>query len=80
MQTTVNSRFRLLEERLSSLEKQKITKEEQSVPSIYDVDTWSGAQEWSSTNEPGTLQDSDKKLKLKNRLTKNNSNDSQISK
>ena len=43
------------------------------MPSIYDVDTWSGAQEWSCTNEPGTLQDSDKKLKLANRLTKNDS-------
>ena len=54
MQTTVNSRFCLLEERLSSLEKQKITKEEHSVPSIHNADTWSGAQKWSSTSEPGT--------------------------
>ena len=72
VQTIVNSRFCLLEERLSSLEKQSsITEEEHSVPSIHNADTWSGAQEWS--NEPGTLQDSDKKFSLKDRLTRNDS-------
>ena len=74
MQTTVNSRFRLLEERLSSLEKQKITKEEQSVPSIHQADICSGTQEWSSANEPEALQDSDdKRIPLKDRLTTNDS-------
>ena len=74
MQTTVYSRFRLLEERLSLLEKQKITKEEHSVPSIHQADICSGTQEWSSANEPEALQDSDdKRIPLKDRLTTNDS-------
>ena len=74
VQTSVNSRFRFREERLSSLEKQtSVTKEEHSKPSVHNADTWSGAQEWSSTNEQETLQDSDKKLSLKDTLTRNDS-------